>query len=72
MPLDTPYVDELIFSFLPTKYSKLNKDNLNITLRDCEGISIENMIFDGHDVLALFAFNIKMELKQKLFVASKT
>lgn len=51
LPLDTPHVDELILSFRSAKYPKLNKNNLNSFLRDCEGIVIENIIIDGHDVL---------------------
>ena len=48
---DTPYVDELILTFLSNDYPKLNKDNLSNALRDCEGIAIENLIIDGHDVV---------------------
>jgi len=51
LPFDTPYVDELILTFLTDDYPNLNKDNLNHALRDCEGIVIENIILDGHDVM---------------------
>jgi|SRR3990167_7171468 len=51
LPLNTPHADELILSFLSAEYPKLNKNNLNTTLRDIEGIVIENLILDGHDVL---------------------
>lgn len=51
LPFDTPYVDELIFTFLSPKYPKLTMENLHKPLRDCEGIVIENLIFDGRDAV---------------------
>ncbi len=51
LPLDTPYVDELILFFHSSKNPKLNKNNFNDAIKDYEGIVIENIILDGHDVL---------------------
>ena len=33
LPRDTPYVDELILTFLSDDYPKLNKENLSNALR---------------------------------------
>lgn len=67
LPFDTPHVDELILSFLSAKYPKLNKNNLNNSfLRDCEGIVIENMILDGHDVSGSVRLQHKDGKKQKV------
>ncbi len=66
LPFNTPYVDELILSFLPAKYPKLNKNKLNSALRDCEGIAIENIIIDGHDVLGSVRIQHKDGIKAEV------
>ena len=49
LSFDTPYLDELILTFLSRKYPRLNKDNLGKALRDCEGVVIETLVLDGRD-----------------------
>ena len=49
LPFNTPHVDELLLAFLPAQNPNINKSNLNTTLRDYEGIVIENLTIDSHD-----------------------
>lgn len=63
MPFDTPYVDELILTYLPAKNPNINKNNLDKALRDCEGIVIENIIFDGHDTFGSVRIQHKDRVK---------
>lgn len=51
LPLDTPYVDELILFFHSSKNNRINKNNFNEAIKNYEGIVIENIILDGHDVM---------------------
>ena len=51
LPFNTPNVDDLVIHFLSKKNPKLTKNNLGKYLRDCKGIEIENLIFDGHDTV---------------------
>ena len=71
LPLDTPYVDEFIFHFMSAKYPKIDKMNLNkeslieqMRDQDIEGITIENLLLDGHDVMGSVRIQKKNSNKQ--------
>jgi hypothetical protein len=51
LPLDTPYVDDLLLHFLSAKNPRLNREVLGKALKDFDGIEIENLTLDGRDTL---------------------